>query len=72
MPKVYRIQVQLFAEIELIARDTEDAWERAKEIPITDADWQYKEFELYDAFCIGNAEPDPDYAREDRYDHARQ
>ena len=67
MPKVYKVQAQLFVEIELIAHDVDDAWERAQEIPITDKDWSWKDFDVYDAYCIGDAEPEYPNREDDRH-----
>lgn len=65
--KVYRVQAQISAEIELIADDAIDAWDRAKEIPITSADWQWVNFDVYDSYCIGLAQPEYPNAEDERH-----
>lgn len=67
MKMVYRIQAAMFMEIELIANDEDDAWERAKEISITDPDWKWKAFDLYDSQAIGQALPDYPNPEDERH-----
>ena len=67
MPKVYRVQAELFIEIELIASDADDAIEKAFEINPTEWVWSKNGLNLFDCYCIGDAEPEYPNREDDRH-----
>lgn len=52
MSKVYQVTACRFVRIEVVANDSDDAWEEAN--LASDSDWEEYDFEIQDVECVSS------------------